>query len=125
MKEELDNICEECKKEDESVSQNLILTGFKICKSCRVSKTVFPIQLIALTGLTGSAFILLITNDIDKKAIIKKDKKTIPNDLKLDFKFKICLVDIINPAKIQNWVIKIIGIIKSGVTAKNLINPGE
>ena len=31
------------KKEDESVSQNLILTGFKVCKSCRTSKTVFPI----------------------------------------------------------------------------------
>jgi len=41
--DELDNKCEECQKEDESVSQNLILTGFKICKSCRVSKTVFPI----------------------------------------------------------------------------------
>ena len=40
---ELDNICEECNQEDESVSQNLILTGFKICKSCRVSKTIFPI----------------------------------------------------------------------------------
>tara|TARA_Y100000992_G_scaffold245333_1_gene176530 strand:+ start:111 stop:272 length:162 start_codon:yes stop_codon:yes gene_type:complete len=40
---ELDNICEECKDENESVSQNLILTGFKICKSCRVSKTIFPI----------------------------------------------------------------------------------
>ena len=40
---EIDNICEECKKEDESVLQNLILTGFKICKSCRVSKTIFPI----------------------------------------------------------------------------------
>ncbi len=40
---DLDNLCEECKKEDESVSQNLILTGFKICKSCRTSKTVFPI----------------------------------------------------------------------------------
>ena len=40
---ELDNICDECKDEDESVSQNLILTGFKICKSCRVSKTIFPI----------------------------------------------------------------------------------
>ena len=39
---ELDNICDECKQEDESVSQNLILTGFKICKSCRVSKTIFP-----------------------------------------------------------------------------------
>ena len=41
--QELNNICEECKKEDESVHQNLILTGFKICKSCRTSKTVFPI----------------------------------------------------------------------------------
>ena len=40
---ELDNICEECKDENESVSQNLILTGFKICKSCRISKTLFPI----------------------------------------------------------------------------------
>jgi hypothetical protein len=43
MKEELDNICEECKKKDESVFQNLILTGFKICKSCRISKTIVPI----------------------------------------------------------------------------------
>jgi hypothetical protein len=41
--DELDNKCEECKKEDESVSQNLILTGFKLCKSCRVSKTIFPV----------------------------------------------------------------------------------
>ncbi len=40
---ELDNICEECKDENESVSQNLILIGYKICKSCRVSKTIFPI----------------------------------------------------------------------------------
>jgi len=40
---ELDNICDECKEKDESVTQNLILTGFKICKSCRVSKTIFPI----------------------------------------------------------------------------------
>ena len=39
---ELDDKCDECKQEDESVSQNLILTGFKICKSCRVSKTIFP-----------------------------------------------------------------------------------
>jgi len=41
--EDLNNICDECKEEDESVSQNLILTGFKICKSCRISKTIFPI----------------------------------------------------------------------------------
>ena len=40
---DLDNICDECKEEDESVSQNLILMGFKICKSCRISKTIFPI----------------------------------------------------------------------------------
>jgi len=40
---ELDNICDECKNKDESVSQNLILTGFKLCKSCRISKTIFPI----------------------------------------------------------------------------------
>ena len=37
------NICEECKKEDESVKQNLILTGYKLCSSCRTSKTIFPI----------------------------------------------------------------------------------
>ena len=41
--EDLNNVCDECKDEDDSVSQNLILTGFKICKSCRVSKTIFPI----------------------------------------------------------------------------------
>ena len=40
---DLDNICDECKEENESVTQNLILTGFKVCKSCRVSKTIFPI----------------------------------------------------------------------------------
>ena len=96
--DELNDICDECKKIDESVTQNLILTGFKICKSCRISKTIFPIQILFI----GKAFILLITKDIDKKAIIKKDKNTIPKDLKLDFKFKICLVEIINPPKIQN-----------------------
>ncbi len=62
---------------------------------------------------------------MDKKAIIKKDKKIIPNDFKFDFKFKICLVAIINAAKIQNWVRNIIGTINSGVTAKNLSSPGE
>ena len=39
----LDYLCEECHKNAESVIHNLILTGFKICKSCRVSKTIFPI----------------------------------------------------------------------------------
>ena len=40
---ELNNICDECKKEDESVSQNLILTSYKLCSSCRTSKIIFPI----------------------------------------------------------------------------------
>ena len=40
---DLNNICDECKKKDESVFQNLIMTGFKLCKSCRVSKTIFPL----------------------------------------------------------------------------------
>ena len=39
----LNNICEECKKENESVSQNLIMYGYKICESCRLSKTIFPL----------------------------------------------------------------------------------
>ena len=42
----LDNfndICDECKNEDDSVKNNLILTGFKLCKSCQISKTIFPI----------------------------------------------------------------------------------
>ena len=42
MEQSLDNICEECKKEDESVKPNLIITGFKICDSCKISKTIFP-----------------------------------------------------------------------------------
>ena len=56
--------------------------------------------------LIGRAFILLITNETDKNAIIKKDKNIIPKALKLDFRFKICFVDIIKEANIQNWVKK-------------------
>ena len=41
--EKFNNTCEECKKENESVSQNLIMYGYKICESCRLSKTIFPI----------------------------------------------------------------------------------
>ena len=41
--DKLDGICEECKKEDKSVSQNLIINGYKICNSCKVSKTLFPV----------------------------------------------------------------------------------
>tara|TARA_B110000444_G_scaffold67417_1_gene63401 strand:- start:278 stop:451 length:174 start_codon:yes stop_codon:yes gene_type:complete len=37
------NFCEECKKEDKSVFQNLIMSGFKVCNSCKISKTLFPI----------------------------------------------------------------------------------
>ena len=40
---DLDDICEECKKEDNNVTENLILTGYKLCKSCKTSKTLFPI----------------------------------------------------------------------------------
>ena len=43
MDKEKDNICEECKKEDESVVQNLIIYGYKICDSCRTAKTIFPV----------------------------------------------------------------------------------
>ena len=43
IEKELDHICEECKKTDESVTDNLMLIGYKICKSCKTSKTLFPI----------------------------------------------------------------------------------
>ena len=43
MNEESDNICEECNKEEESVAQNLIMHGYKICDSCKISKTIFPV----------------------------------------------------------------------------------
>ena len=38
-----DNICEECKKEDVNVKSNLVMHGYKICNSCKTSKTLFPI----------------------------------------------------------------------------------
>tara|TARA_Y100000816_G_C25833015_1_gene435605 strand:+ start:256 stop:420 length:165 start_codon:yes stop_codon:yes gene_type:complete len=37
------NVCEECKKEDKSVKQNLIMHGYKFCNSCKLSKLIFPI----------------------------------------------------------------------------------
>ena len=43
MNEDLDSICEECKKKDESVLQNLIKYGYKICDSCYTSRTIFPV----------------------------------------------------------------------------------
>ena len=39
----MDSICEECKKEDKSVRQNLLMHSYKICYSCNLSKTLFPI----------------------------------------------------------------------------------
>ena len=65
-----------------------------ICIIITIALILFP--------LTGNTFILLMTKEIDKKAIIKKDKNTIPNDLKFDLRFKTCFVEIISPAKIQN-----------------------
>ena len=41
--ENFNDICEECKKKDESVKQNLIMHSFKICNSCNLAKKIFPI----------------------------------------------------------------------------------
>ena len=43
MEEVFDDICEECNQEDESVKANLVLTGYKVCDSCKLSKTIFPV----------------------------------------------------------------------------------
>ena len=43
MNDDLNNICEECKNEDESVSQNLIKHGYKVFNSCYSAKTIFPV----------------------------------------------------------------------------------
>ena len=43
IEKDLDNICEECKYIDESVTENLILLGYKLCNSCKTSKTLFPL----------------------------------------------------------------------------------
>ena len=43
IENELDDICEECKKEDESVNPNFIISGYKICDSCKLSKMIFPV----------------------------------------------------------------------------------
>ena len=42
-KDTTDNVCEECRKEDESVKQNLIMHSYKICSSCNLSKRIFPL----------------------------------------------------------------------------------
>jgi hypothetical protein len=43
MEEKFDDICEECNKKDESVKSNFIISGYKICDSCKISKTIYPI----------------------------------------------------------------------------------
>ena len=43
MEEKFDNICEECKQEDESVKPNLIMHGYKICNSCNLAKNIYPV----------------------------------------------------------------------------------
>ena len=43
MDEAINNKCEECEKEDETVKSNLIMHGLKVCDSCKLSKTIFPI----------------------------------------------------------------------------------
>ena len=40
---ELNDICEDCKREDKSVKQNLIMHSYKICNSCNLSKRIFPL----------------------------------------------------------------------------------
>ena len=60
------------------------------------------IPIIFLTQFWIFAGLIISTKEIDKKAIIKNDKKTIPNDLKFDFKLSICFVAMIRAAKIQN-----------------------
>ncbi len=40
---ENDEICEECKDFNKSVQSNLIMHGYKICDSCKISKTIFPV----------------------------------------------------------------------------------
>ena len=40
---EIDKLCEECKENSESVQANLIMHGYKICNSCKTSKTIFPL----------------------------------------------------------------------------------
>jgi len=39
----INNICEECKKEDPNVKSNLVMHGYKVCDSCKTSRTLFPV----------------------------------------------------------------------------------
>ena len=43
LNKEIDEVCEECKEGSKSVQANLIMHGYKICDSCKISKTIFPV----------------------------------------------------------------------------------
>ena len=43
LDKEINGVCEECREFNESVQANLIMHGYKICNSCKTSKTIFPI----------------------------------------------------------------------------------
>ena len=43
INEEIDDVCEECKEFSKSVKSNLITSGYKVCDSCKISKTLFPL----------------------------------------------------------------------------------
>ena len=40
---EQDKKCEECDKQSNDVINNLIMHGYKICDSCKLSKVIFPV----------------------------------------------------------------------------------
>ena len=41
--EKINNISEECYENNKSVLKNFIMHSYKICDSCKISKTIFPI----------------------------------------------------------------------------------
>ena len=43
LNKEDDGVCEECREFKKSVQANLIMHGYKICDSCKISKTIFPV----------------------------------------------------------------------------------
>tara|TARA_B100000941_G_C28419930_1_gene508232 strand:+ start:594 stop:755 length:162 start_codon:yes stop_codon:yes gene_type:complete len=36
-------VCEKCGKTDDEVDSNYLLFGYKLCKSCKLVETIFPI----------------------------------------------------------------------------------
>ena len=39
------NIYEQCKNEEQSVTTNLITNSYKICDSCKMYKTIVPVEI--------------------------------------------------------------------------------